>query len=175
MKEVQKIAQRLLILLMDIGVFTCHIVRKIILPNRRRKGNILSSLLTFFVGLLERIVSFEKSILQRPVVFTHKYVKKGLIIAAGFLFLLSSFEWTIGSSVNASGDASPAVVACQQTAAQEKSTTPARAVSPWHGTPPFIDPAGMWVASGFFDPPPNLFPEGLVTARRWLRLGVFRI
>src|ERR1700750_1109546 len=99
MKEVQKIAHKVFVLGVDILLFTWQVVRRVILPNRTRKGNLLSSLLTFVLGLLERAVSFEKSILQRPVVFTHKYVKQGLIIAVGFLFLLSSFEWTVGPSV----------------------------------------------------------------------------
>src|SRR5258706_15059393 len=96
MRDVQKIAQKVLVLLLDILLFTWLVVRRGILPTRSRKGNVLSSLLTFFVGLLERIVSFEKSILQRPVVFTHRDVKQGVVGAVGFLFLLSSFEWTIG-------------------------------------------------------------------------------
>jgi hypothetical protein len=84
-KEVKKITQKVLILLLDILILTRQVVRRVILPARSRKGNLLSSLLTFFVELLERIVSFEKSLLQRPVVFTHKYVRQGLIIAVGFL------------------------------------------------------------------------------------------
>src|ERR1700744_5948085 len=111
MKEVQKIAQKVLVLLLDILLFTWQVVRRVILPTRSRKGNVLSSLLIFFVGLLERIDSFEKSILRRQVVFTHKYVKQGLVIAVGFLFLLSSFEWTIGPSTDTVANGSPEVVA----------------------------------------------------------------
>lgn len=107
MKEVRKIAQKVLILVLDILLFTWQVVRRVLLPTRSRKGNVLSSLLTFFVGLLDRIVSFEKSILQRPVIFTHKYVKQGLVIAVGFLFLLSSFEWTIGPSTDTVVNGSP--------------------------------------------------------------------
>src|SRR5579863_6959552 len=111
MKEVQKIAQNVLILLLDILLFTWQVIRRVLLPTRSRKGNVLSSLLNFFVGLLERVVSFEKSILERPVVFTHKYVKQGLIIAVGFLFLLSSFEWTIGTPTEMAPNGTPEAVA----------------------------------------------------------------
>jgi hypothetical protein len=95
-KEFREIIQKVILLFMDILVFTYQIVRKVILPARGRKGNILSSLLAFFVGLMERVVSFEKSVVRQPVVFSHKYVKQGLVIAVGFLFLLSSVEWTVG-------------------------------------------------------------------------------
>src|SRR5258708_16864757 len=92
MNQARKIVYKIILLLIDILVFTYQIVRKVVLPARRRKGNILSSLLTFFVGLIERVMSFEKSILRQPVVFTHKYVKQTLIFTVGFLFLLFSIE-----------------------------------------------------------------------------------
>jgi hypothetical protein len=110
MKEVRKIADKVILLLMDILVFGYQIVRRVILPTRRRKGNILSSLLSFFVGLVERVLAFEKSILRQPIVFKHKYVKQGLVIAVGFLFLLSSVEWTVGPSAAASVNETQAVV-----------------------------------------------------------------
>jgi hypothetical protein len=113
MKEVRKITHKVILLLMDILVFTYQVVRKVILPTRRRKGNILSSLLTFFVGLMERVVSFERSVVRQPVVFTHKYVKQGLIIAVGFLFLLSSVEWTVGQPGTAAVNETQAVVASE--------------------------------------------------------------
>src|SRR5580692_1638580 len=90
MRAVQKIAQKVLVLLLDILLFTWHVVRRVLLPTRNRKGNVLSSLLTFFVWLVERIMSFEQSILQRPVIFSHKYVKQALVIAVGFLMSRSS-------------------------------------------------------------------------------------
>jgi hypothetical protein len=127
MKETKKIGQKIVILLLDILIFTWQVVRRVLLPTGSRKGNVLSSLLTFFVGLLERIVTFEKSILQRPVVFTHKYVKQGLIIAIGFLFLLSSFEWTIGLSADTVASGSSEVIACAPVRATARTATPQRA------------------------------------------------
>src|SRR5258708_9524311 len=110
MNEARKIVYKIILLLIDILVFTYQIVRKVVLPARRRKGNILSSLLTFFVGLIERVMSFEKSILRQPVVFTHKYVKQALILAVGFLFLLSSVEWTAEHSSAATVNETQAVI-----------------------------------------------------------------
>jgi hypothetical protein len=168
MKEVQKIAQKVLVLVLDILLFTWQIIRRVLLPTRSRKGNVLSSLLTFFVGLLERIVTFEKSILKRPVIFTHKYVKRGLIIAVGFLFLLSSFEWTVGPSTGVMANESPEVVACAPAIATARTVTPRRVglsvvalkgvICVVHSYIPALNLAG----------PP-------VMGRRWLRFGVFLI
>ena len=170
MKEINKIAQKVLLLLMDILVFTWQIVRKVILPNRSRKGNLLSSLLTFFVGLLERIVSFEKNILQRPVVFTHKYVKQGLIVAVGFLFLLSSFEWTIAPSAEVAGHGSPAVVASAHLVASDRTVAPARV-----NFSALVPARAVALAWSFVPAPSAARTVALVIPRRWLRFRVFRI
>jgi hypothetical protein len=168
MKEIQKIAQKVLTLLLDILVFTWLVVRRVILPTRNRKGNLLSSLLTFFIGLLERIVSFEKSVLQRPVVFTHRYVKQGLMITVGFLFLLSSFEWTIGLSPFGAANGSPEVVACASVAASDQTATTQRVDSSR------VLPSGAGVATQSFIPSLSLTGPSIV-GKRWLRLRVFRI
>jgi hypothetical protein len=166
----QKIPQKVLVLLMDLLIFTWQVARKIILPARNRKGNVLSSLLTFIVGLLERIVSFEKSILQRPVIFTHKYVKQGLTIAIGFLFLLSSIEWTVAPSADAVGKQSPATVACSPAASPVKTTTSQRI----HLVASL--PAGRWMTASFLVDDLSLASTGeAITAKRWLRFRVFRI
>src|SRR5260221_9961474 len=95
MKKVSKISNKailllvdFILLLIDILVFTYQTIRALILPTRRRKGNILSSLLSFFVGLLEKAISFEKTVLYQPAFFKHKYVKQVLVLASGFLFLI---------------------------------------------------------------------------------------
>ena len=168
MKSIQKIVQKALVFLTDILIFTWQVVRRVILPTRSRKGNVLSSLLTFFVGLLERIVSFEKSLLQRPVVFTHKYVKQGLIIAVGLLFLLSSFEWTIGPAAGTTANGSPEVVACAPVAASTRIETSRRA------DPSIVLSTGCLATGRYF--PTSLPPTSPpVTGKRWLRFQVFRI
>jgi hypothetical protein len=110
MKEVRKIAHNSILFLCDILVFAYQTVSKVILPNRHQKGNILYSLMSFFVGLIERIQFFEKCILCRPLIFKHKHVKQGLILVAGFLFLLSSLEWTVNSSSISPGNENHATI-----------------------------------------------------------------
>ena len=168
MKHVQKIAQKVLVLLVDILIFTWQVVRRVILPTRSRKGNVLSSLLIFFVGLLEKVVSFEKSLLQRPVVFTHRYVKQGLIIAVGLLFLLSSFEWTIGPTANTTANGSPEVVACAPVAASVATETSRLADFS------IVVPPGRLATGRYFHL--SLSRTGPpVMGKRWLRFQVFRI
>jgi hypothetical protein len=172
MNELKKITNKVILLIWDILIFTHQIVRKIILPNRRRKGNLLSSLLTFFVGLLDRIVSFESSLLRQPIVFSHKYVRQGLIIAVAFLFLLSSFEWTVGQPSIAPVNETQAIAADQPapdgpTLLSVRQLTAAAAL-----------PAP---ARNFFAPcPPSSPPQPSLsgrsfTAKKYLRFGVFRI
>jgi hypothetical protein len=170
MKEVRKITHKVILLLMDILVFTYQIVRKVILPTLRRKGNILSSLLAFFVGLLERAVSFERSIARQPVVFSHKYVRQGLVIAVGFLFLLSSVEWTVGLPGNAAVKATQTVVTGEP---------PVEAIGNFttrHVTAIVQIQAGDFLAS---DPSSyttsNLGSPGITPFDRCLRYRIFRI
>jgi hypothetical protein len=170
MKKADKISQKVLLLLLDIFVLAWQVVRRVILPTLSRKGNVLSSLLTFFVELLERIVFFEKSILQRPVVFTHKYVRQGLVIAVGFLFLLSSIEWTIRPSADAMGNGSPEVVACASAVVLTRTVTSRQT------NLSFVTPTEAVAAARFIIPPISSARTGPpVIAKRWLRLGVFRI
>lgn len=167
MKEVRKIAQKVLVLVLDILLFTWQVIRRVLLPTRSRKGNVLSSLLTFFVGLLERIVSFEKSILERPVIFTHKYVKQGLIIVVGFLFLLSSFEWTLGPSTDTTASGLPEVVACAPVRAARQAMLRKARFSI------FVSKGASVASHSYISPIDLTVPSA--TGRRWLRFGVFRI
>jgi len=172
MNELRKIAYKVLLLIWDILVFAYQIVKKIILPNRRRKGNVLSSLLTFAVGLLERIISFEKSLLRQPVVFTHKYVRQGSIIAVAFLFLLSSFEWTVGQSSMAPVNETQAITA-DRPAPDVPTLLSVRRMT---ATAVVLAPAWNFFAPGrVFSPPQPSPSEGSVTAKKYLRFGVFRI
>lgn len=167
MKEVWKIAQKVLVLVLDIFLFTWYIIRRVLLPTRSRKGNVLSSLLTFFVGLLERIVSFERSILERPVIFTHKYVKQGLIIVVGFLFLLSSFEWTLGPAVEPTASGLPEVVASAPVMAVRTAMPRQARFSV------FVSKRASVASHSYISPFDPTGPS--LTGRRWLLFGTFRI
>jgi len=82
-----------------------RVVRQVILPTLTRKGNLLSSLFVLFTGLIEQVINFAEIIARIPRTFemppkyeaawsfSRNYLRKGMLIAAWTLFILSSFEW----------------------------------------------------------------------------------
>ncbi|MEO6905735.1 MAG: hypothetical protein ABI148_05195 [Ginsengibacter sp.] len=104
MTDLKKIVTKVFILLLDIVLLTIRIITHIVLPNRKRKGNILNSVFVFFVGTVEILNRFEYGIFQMAKIFKHKYIRKGVIVISTFLFLLSSFEWANGQEVNIRND-----------------------------------------------------------------------
>lgn len=100
MDDIKKIANKILFLILDVVRFTFQTVKQVVLPNRKRKGNILSSLFYFFIGIIERLNQFESGYFKLANVFKLKYLKQGILITAAFLFFLSSFEWKANQKLN---------------------------------------------------------------------------
>lgn len=94
LQQIRKIITKMSILIIDILVFAFNICRHLILPGKRKKGNLLSSLFIFFTGIIERLGSFEYGIFRMADLLKRRYIKQSLLIVAAVLFLLSSFEWT---------------------------------------------------------------------------------
>lgn len=94
MNEFKKIIKKIYLLIIDIFFFGYNTARQIILPNRQKKGNLLSSLFIFFIGIIERLGSFEHGVFRMANLLKQKYIKHSLLIVAGLLFLLSSIEWS---------------------------------------------------------------------------------
>ncbi len=94
MAHIKKLTGKILIIILDILLFSFSIARQIALPARRKKGNLLYSLFIFFVGVIERIGDFEHGVFDMANFFRRKYIKQSLLIVASLLFLLSSLEWT---------------------------------------------------------------------------------
>ena len=94
MCEIKKILSKFSLLTIDIFLFAYNTIRQIILPGKRKKGNLLSILFIFFIGIIERLGSFEYGVFRMTNLLKQKYIKRSLLIIAGLLFLLSSFEWT---------------------------------------------------------------------------------
>lgn len=84
-------------LLVSILLTGYQVIRKMILPGRNRKGNVLGSLLLFFIEMAQKIIAFEQDILHSSWLAKNRFAKQGLIIATAFLFLVSSVEWTTGN------------------------------------------------------------------------------
>lgn len=94
MKQLKKIITAVTILLRDAFFFMKSLLMHLVLPGRKRKGNILSSLFVFFVGTVELLGRFEKEAFQMAALVKQKHIRKGIIAVTAFLFLLSSVEWT---------------------------------------------------------------------------------
>ena len=95
MPEIKKIANKVFLLILEILLFTFQTVKQLILPNKKRKGNILSSLLVFFIGVIERLNCFEHGLFKLANVFKLKYLRHSVMVISVFLFFLSSFEWKV--------------------------------------------------------------------------------
>jgi len=90
-----------------------RVIRQVTLPTKSRKGNLLSSLFLLFTGLTEQIISSAEAIARMPRTFhtpakldiawtfSRKYLRRGLLIAAWALFILSSLEWTNAQGTSA--------------------------------------------------------------------------
>jgi len=96
MLEVKKILYKVLALIIDILLLGYKVIRQVVLPSRRRKGNLLSSLFILIICIIDRMVAFEQTILRVPkifpMLFRSKYVKQGLQIAAVIFFFVCAFE-----------------------------------------------------------------------------------
>ncbi len=102
MTEPKKILIKVFVLFLEVVLLSIRIIKNVVLPNRKRKGNILNSVFVFFVGTVEILNRFEYGIFQMKKIFQHKYVRQGVIIIGAFLFLLSSLEWTKRQGINVS-------------------------------------------------------------------------
>ncbi|MEO6868438.1 MAG: hypothetical protein ABI784_09785 [Ginsengibacter sp.] len=100
MTEIKKIFIKILLLVLDILVFGWYTIKKIILPGRNRKGNILSSLFTFFTGIVDRLNYFQHGTFNLASFTRRRYVRQTILIVGGILFLLSLFEWTGDQKLN---------------------------------------------------------------------------
>src|SRR5882724_4738716 len=155
-----KLLHTIILLITEILDFTFQVIRKVILPTSRRKGNVLSSLLFIFVGLVERALTFEKNILPRPIIFKYRYVKQALMFAVGFLFLLSSIEWTVGHPSVAMADKTQGVIIHEPADGKV-------AIFPWRQANASVQIPGRAFTSNYFSYNFISFPDEPVTSKKW--------
>ncbi|MDQ2719857.1 MAG: hypothetical protein M3Z26_08890 [Bacteroidota bacterium] len=94
MSEIKKVFIKILLLVLDILVFGWNTFRRIILPGRNRKGNILSSLFIFFAGIIDRLNYFQHGTFNMASFTRKRYVRQSILIVGSILFLLSLLEWS---------------------------------------------------------------------------------
>lgn len=92
MGEIKNIGVKILRLIIDIFLLGMKVIKQLVLPNKYRSGNIISSLLVFFICLVERLYLFEHGFFKMGNVFRQQYLRRFVFIIAGILFILASFE-----------------------------------------------------------------------------------
>ncbi|HWJ30642.1 MAG TPA: hypothetical protein VNS32_29180 [Flavisolibacter sp.] len=92
MAEIRKILFKIILQVVDILCHCLDIMRRITLPGKKRKGNLLSSLFLLYVGIIESLDKFEHRSFRLSVFFRKKYVCLGLMLVASLLLVLSTFE-----------------------------------------------------------------------------------
>lgn len=99
-QQIRKITANIVLFLKAFAIVVTKVVKQIVLPNRRRKGNLLSSLLLFFIYLNDLIITFSWGFSIRFILRWKHYdravslAKHALLFTGCALFLLSSFEWS---------------------------------------------------------------------------------
>lgn len=92
MKDIKSISGELWRIIVRLFFLLCQLGRQVILPNRRRKGNLLNTLFLFYIGVIESIQHFEHRQFKLSELFQNKLVRRGLMLLSFLLFLLTSFE-----------------------------------------------------------------------------------
>lgn len=94
MLEIRKITVKIILLIADIILLAYKIIKQIKLPNKKEKGNLLSSVFIFFVSIMARINIFEHGFFTIAPAFKNRYMKQAIFFTGSLLFLLSLSEWT---------------------------------------------------------------------------------
>src|SRR5690349_21278964 len=92
MKDIKSISKELWRILVRLYSLLCQLGRQIVLPNRKRKGNLLNTAFLLYIGVIENIQHFEHRQFKLSDVFQNRIVRKGLLLFSFLLFLLTSYE-----------------------------------------------------------------------------------
>ena len=92
MGEIKNIVLNILNVVVDIFLLGIKAIKQLVLPGRNKSGNLISSLLIFFIDLVERLSLFQHGSMTN--IFNFKYLRRTVVLIAGTLFILASFECT---------------------------------------------------------------------------------
>lgn len=93
MRRLQYSARKIFNFSVYIFLSGISVSRSIVLPNSKRKGNLLSSLLVFILGIIGHLNDVEHGFCRVGRLFKLQWLKNSLIVVISFLFILSLFEW----------------------------------------------------------------------------------
>src|SRR5260221_2991442 len=92
LNELNTILKKIWLLISDIFVLSIRLGRQIILPKKKTKGNLLSTLLLFFIGIMERLQDFEHGAFKMTCFFQNKYIRRGFALITCLFSFLTSYE-----------------------------------------------------------------------------------
>lgn len=95
MKDIASISKKLWKLVVRLLLLVLRLSKQVVLPNRKRKGNLLSTLFLFYIGAIEDIQHFEHRRFKVSDFFQNRFVRKGLMLFSFLLFFLTSYEQPI--------------------------------------------------------------------------------
>jgi len=171
-------------LAVGLGTLSLCVIRQVILPTRRRKGNLLSSLFVFFTSVVEQLIGFGEAagrmlpttrqpfagreILFKTWVFSQKQLRLVVLIATWILFVLSFFE-----------GAGSRLLPDEHVATRQEAGVKERESRKYRQNRPFV---ARWVSTGCmrlpsYAIPPSRWRESVVSHcdDRWRTLCVLRI
>jgi|SRR5579872_1229347 len=97
MKSVKRIEPCIYIIsafVVDLFILVYGTLRRLTLPTRNKKGNLLSSLFHLFTELAERLICLKQELIRAPWTCGKKHIRFAMLVLTWALFLLASFEWT---------------------------------------------------------------------------------
>lgn len=108
-QRIRQITNKIILFIGAIGLLTYKVIRQVTLPNRKRKGNLLSSLLLLFIYLNDLINSFSWGFSINFILRWKHYdravfmVRRIMLFTGCTLFLLSSVEWSYPDTLQITG------------------------------------------------------------------------
>ncbi|QEC55701.1 hypothetical protein [Flavisolibacter ginsenosidimutans] len=79
-------------MLFQVMILTIGLAKQAILPNRKRKGNLLNVLFLLYIGVIESVRDFEHRNFKMADLLQNRLVRKGLMLVTFLLYFLTSFE-----------------------------------------------------------------------------------
>ena len=110
MDHLKQISGKILKLVLNILLLTYRTIKQLVLPSKKVKGNVLSSLFVFFIDIVEQLGSFEHAAFSMRAVFKHKYTRQAVLLFSILLCLLSSFERSGETPVVTAGTTSNSIM-----------------------------------------------------------------
>ena len=92
MKEIASLAESVCKLFFELFHLAVKLGKGVVLPNRKRSGNLLNTVFLLYIGVIENFIDFEYRQFKMANLFSNRFVAKTMMVIAFLLFILTSFE-----------------------------------------------------------------------------------